>query len=68
MTVQEWEEYFSGKTLPAEIKLDDATVIKNPRQCIDSHLAVLKNSGNNSTFSGFGFRFEAIRKYLDQQV
>lgn len=66
MTAQEWEEYFRDKTLPAEIKLDDATVIKNPKQCIESHIAVLKNGGTPATFDGFRLRLEGIKQHLEQ--
>ncbi|SKA29689.1 hypothetical protein SAMN04488128_103157 [Chitinophaga eiseniae] len=66
MTAQEWEEYFSGKTLPPEIKLDDATVIKDVRKCIESHIAVVRNS-QNSTFAGFEQRLKRIQQHLEQQ-
>lgn len=66
MTAQEWEEYFMDKTLPAEIKLDEATVIKDVSRCVESHIAVMRNS-DNSTFAGFPFRLEGIKQYLEQQ-
>lgn len=68
MTVEQYEEYFKGKEMPTEIVLDGASVIKNPGQCINSHIAVLKNSPNNSTFAGFRNRLEDIYRHFEPKA
>jgi len=67
-TVTELERYFSTAILPKEIKLDESTAIIDVKQFVNSHLGVIRQSGDKQLFSSFYTRLCRLKDLLDSTV
>lgn len=67
MKISELEACFNNTTLPnEEIRLDQATIITDPKLFVESHLNYLKGNSGNRTFLAYYYRlvrfYELVKK------
>lgn len=67
MTVQELEDYFSGIDLPQTLDLYPGTKLNDVKQCVETHLHVLKVYGHVRPYECFYDRLIKIKEMVEQQ-
>lgn len=64
MSVDELDEYFKSIELPKEVKLHKAIKIIDVPLFVKSHIRILRNYGDNRTFSLFHKRLLILKDIL----
>ena len=65
MTADELDAYFKSIELPAKISINRSTEIINVRRFIDGHLAVIRNYGDNPSYSLFMARLMEVKGIIE---
>lgn len=65
--IDELEIFFNSATIPNQpIKLNQCSVINNPRLFISGHLATVRNNNGKQTYLPYLYRLEQFREILTQ--
>lgn len=65
--VEKIEQYFNGRELPHEIRLNNWTHIEDVHKMVDGHIAVIRANNGNLLYKRFYIRLKQLKRKLENE-